>query len=256
MPTNSTAGEADSGWVLCLEASASRALLSLRLESGIEVGTEGTTLWVRGLSAGEQLRRRLDALPASARFVWSPPDRLCPIGSRIPSGRLPEVRWQPIQSWGTVTLDPGRLPGRVPPRMGLRLLAGGVEREAELLQTDLPTLQSYLRDAARIRWARLGFAASVDGRVLVRGTPLPAVPGARWVRSGRVYVPLGHHWSPAVEPAVVEELLTVAANEWVVWLPPLPGGDERDGGVLRLMEEQFLPLTPSALRATHREVAS
>jgi hypothetical protein len=137
------------------------------------------------------------------------------------------------------------------------LVESGVEREAELLRTDLGALREYLRGAARLRWVRLGFAvAASGGEVLVRGTPLPALPGQRWARVGRVYVPVGFHWSPAVEPAVVEKVFLLAANEWLVWLP---GRGEREAGsgeVIRLTEEQFVPLTPSAVRATAREVRS
>ena len=134
------------------------------------------------------------------------------------------------------------------------MVQSGVERDPELLRTDLGALREYLRGAARVRWARLGFAVSLEGSVLVRGTPLPALPGQRWVRMGRVYVPVGFQWSPAVEPAVVEQLLAVAANEWIVWLAPVPDEVAAAGNLLRLTEEQFVPLTPSAVRATAREV--
>lgn len=254
MATGSQRSAAGAGWALRLEGDAAPTLSSLRLEPDIEVAVDGASVWVRGSDAGDGLRHRLDALPASARFVWWPPDRLCPVGSRIPSMALPAVRWQALQSWLRVGAEPGRLPGRIAGRVGLRLVESGVERQPELLRADLGALREYLRGAARVRWSRLGFAGSLDGSVLVRGTPLPAVPGQRWVRLGRVYVPVGFHWSPAVEPAVVEQLLAVAANEWIVWLAPVPDGVAVAGNFLRLTEEQFVPLTPSAVRATAREV--
>lgn len=137
------------------------------------------------------------------------------------------------------------------------MVESGLEREAELLRTDLASLREHLRGAARLRWARLGFAvASAAGDVLVRGTPLPALPGQRWARVGRVYVPVGLHWSPAVEPAVVEKVFLLAANEWLVWLPGRGESEGGSGAVIRLNEEQFVPLTPSAVRATVREVRS
>lgn len=257
MATGSQRSVAGAGWALRLDGDAAHAMAALRLEPAIEVAVDGNSVWLRGNGAGDELRRRLDALPASARFVWLPPDRLCPVGSRIPSGQLPGSRWQGLQSWLRVTSDPGRLPGRLPERAGLRLVESGVEREAELLRTDLGALREYLRGVARLRWVRLGFAvAAAGGEVLVRGTPLAALPGQRWARVGRVYVPVGFHWSPAVEPAVVEKVFLLAANEWLVWLPARGEREAGSGEVIRLTEEQFVPLTPSAVRATAREVRS
>ncbi len=71
-----------------------------------------------------------------------------------------------------------------------------------------------------------------------------------------MYVPVGFHWSPAVEPAVVEKVFLLAANEWLVWLPGRGESEAGSSGVIRLTEEQFVPLTPSAVRATAREVRS
>jgi hypothetical protein len=88
----------------------------------------------------------------------------------------------------------------------------------------------------------------MEGRVLVRGRLLPALSGRRWVGHGRVWVPAGYRWAPAVAVGVVEQVLRVAANESVVW-EPARQADAAERFV-RLTTEQFVPLTPSAVRAT------
>lgn len=235
-------------WALWLARADACRLAPLRLAPGVEVGEVGDAVWLRGERTDAGLRRMLAALPAQERFRWVLPTALCRVGSRIPAFRLPEIGWEPLPSWLRVTAPASALPGRLPVSVRLALVESSEEAEPTLLETDLDSLREFVRTAAQLRMAGLQFAVSMEGRVLVRGRLLPALPGRRWVGHGRVWVPTGYRWAPAVSVGVVEQVLRVAANESVVW-EPARQADAAERFV-RLSTEQFVPLTPSAVRAT------
>ncbi|HZN34448.1 MAG TPA: hypothetical protein VFB80_11540 [Pirellulaceae bacterium] len=89
----------------------------------------------------------------------------------------------------------------------LQLAPGGALREPALLETSLDLLCEYALTAPQWRIDRWSFVAQASRRVLVRGSPLPPLPGTHWVETEGICVPAGRSWSPAVEPAVVRQLL-------------------------------------------------
>src|SRR5262249_31843992 len=53
--------------------------------------------------------------------------------------------------------------------------------------------------APHVRLEKVTFAASSDGRVVVRGRPMPPVPGARYYEQAGVAVPCGWGWPAGLE---------------------------------------------------------
>ena len=93
-----------------------------------------------------------------------------------------------------------------------------------------------------MRIERLRFAVTADGRVLVQGTPLPPIPGSRFVLHQGVAVPAGFAWHPAVGADVLSRRLGVSGDALVLW--------NVDETMTRLHTEQLIPATRSAVRAT------
>ena len=234
-------------WALCLALDDASSLSALRLTVGIEVAEVKDSLWVRGQKSGEELHRKLAALPARARYEWLPPNQLRALEQRIPSARMPDAAWQRLDAWLQVEVPSSALPAERPAAVGLRLVRSSDEREAELLQTSVDELAAYAATAPQIRLAPLQFAARSDGSVFVRGTPLPPVPGERFVLHGSLAVPSGWHWQPAVGVAAVVRSLGIPEGALVVW--------HSDGTLVRLHAEQWVPFSRAALRATRKAFA-
>jgi hypothetical protein len=123
----------------------------------------------------------------------------------------------------------------------------GEEREPSLLLTNLEEFNGFAVTAAQVRLERLQFAADDQGRVLVRGEPLPPLPGRRFVLHGSVAVPAGLAWHPAVSAEVLARRFGVSVDALVVW--------NEDGTITRLHAEQFVPATRSAARMTAQALA-
>lgn len=229
-------------WALRMARDDAATLAGLRLQSGLEVAVDAREVWLRGQSADDPLASRLLALPATGRYEWQAPDQLRELDKRIPSHRLPGLSWQPLDVWLQVELPAAALPANEPEAVALRLVRSGDERIPDLLLTRLDEFQRFAAQAASVRLERLRFAASADGRVLVHGTPLPPLPGQRFVSHGGVAVPAGYAWQPAVSTEVLGHRLGASGEALVLW--------HENGTFTRLHGEQFVAATRSAVLAT------
>lgn len=235
-------------WALRLDRADAGALAELRLIEGIEVAEFNGELWLRSQRNDDSLARSLRRLPATARYEWLASDQLREIDHRIPAYHLPPAEWRPLASWLTIAAPLAALPATATDAVTLRLVRSSKEREPDLLLTSLNTFHAFVQDAAEIRLRPLRFAASAAGDVLIHGTPLPSVSGKRFVSHGRIAVPVGFHWEPAVSTDVLTRRLSAGDGTLVVW---------RDDGLLtRVGTEQFLPVTRSAVRATQQALAA
>jgi len=229
-------------WALCMAREDAAALGALRLVPGLEVAEAGSDVWLRGQRAEEKLIPRLLGLPAMARYEWKAPDHLRRLDQRIASHRLPLLRWQPLDAWLRVELPAAAFPASEPAPVALRLVRSGEEHTPDMLLTSVAEFRQFTLHAARVRLERLSFAASAQGEVLVRGVPLPPLPGARFVLHDGVAVPAGFGWAPAVSKDVLARRFGASNDAPVLW--------NADGTLTRFHSEQFVPASRSAVLAT------
>lgn len=234
-------------WAICMAAEDGASLAALRLREGIEAGDAHGRIWIRGRDCDPALDLQLRALPALGRYEWLPADQLRPVGCRIPSGVLPAIRWAPLARWLQVEAPAAGLPANDPEPVPLRLARSTAGPEPDLLLTRFDEWRDFVAGAAQVRLDRLRFAADPVGAVLVRGRPLPPLPGRRFVVHGCVAVPAGYDWRPAVGEDVLARCFRVTGAGLVVWHP--------DDTISRLHGEDFIPATRSAVRATEAGLA-
>jgi hypothetical protein len=234
-------------WALCIAREDAVALAAFRLVPGVEVADGDALIWLRGQQADEALAAKLASLPARKRYEWLPSNQLRLFSQRIPSIQLPKLPWKPLAVWLQVENSPAALPGLQPNPVQMRLVRSGHECDPELLITRLEDLKQFAATAAQVRLGRLEFAANAKGDVLVRGRPLPGLPGQRFVlHSGRVAVPAGFLWEPAVEVDVLTRRFSASGDTIVLWT--------EDGTITRLHKEQFIQVSRSALRVTEEAI--
>ena len=237
-------------WVLRFDPSAETVLASLRRIAGLELAQTNNALWLRGTSEPattkpperDSLQRRLDSLPASARYETCPGGRLRQVHQIIPTEYLPTTTWVPIADWFEPQLPVAAWPAATPPGIPLRLIPSTEETELSLVLVHLRELATFVTTTARIRFEGLRFATSADGTTLVQGLPIPPLPGTRFSVHEGVAVPAGFTWSPPLPAKVMARCLAPPTGGLALWHP--------HGEVSLLHPEQLLPLTRAAIGAT------
>jgi hypothetical protein len=229
-------------WVGCVDASESDALAALRLRPGLEVAPLANTLWLRGPSIDEDLDLALRKIPSLRRFALQADGQLIADGARVPEGYLPALRWQLLRDWLPLALPASLGGGAVTNRVAVRLVRSVAELPANALLTGIRVWHDWAEQAPAIRLRPLRFAAAGDGRVWVEGTPLPALPGARFHRSDGVAIPCGWKVEPHFGTAVLRRWLALAEDDTAFAQP--------DGKWETLKAEQFVPAMRSAVRLT------
>ena len=230
-------------WVICLAPADAGSLAPLRLSRGIEVAEKEPFIWVRGAN-NEKLERLVRALPAVARYEIIAGNRLRNLESRIPSETLPALNWQPLSTWLRVQM-PATNPVAVTPTLpsiSLQIVRSAQEHPIALLMTTLDEWREFALNAPEIRLRQLRFAVDADGNVVIRGKPLPPLPGRQFVLHGNVAVQAGFNWEPAVSADVLSRRLGVSSDALAIF--------HEDGTFSRIEAEQFVPATRSAVRET------
>lgn len=225
-----------------MPAADSFSVAGLRLTAGLEAAEIGDVFWLRGPAWSEPLRLALRGISGLERFELLPRGRLLAEGTRVPRGRLPELRWLALQRWFPVTLPTVHGLSTAPLPAALRLVRSLEELPAGGLLAELSAWLEFATGAAEIRLHPLRFAAARDGRVWIEGKPLPALPGRRFsIREG-VAIPGGFQHSPALSFAAIRRRLGLAEGDVAL------AAESGEWEIIKA--EQFVPVTRSAVRAT------
>lgn len=240
-------------WAIELDAADAPACGPLRDEPGIEACVVAGRLWLRGENIDEALAGRLRKLPARGRYRAGTDGALVAEGARVPQGRLPGGTWLALRSWLPVEPPPVRSCGGAAgiDRVGLTLARSGAPREANLLEVPFGVWRAHAEVAPVIRLARWSFAVGDGGATLVRGAPLPAIPGRRLVEEEGVAVSAGLTWFPAVSPAVIRALVGAVGDALVV-LSAAPDSKALRGTIVA--GDSFVRAGRSAVRLTAQAI--
>ena len=230
-------------WVVRLNLSDAGHLGSLRRFPGLRVLVDGQSVWMRGESLDSVLDRRIRSIPDVEWFAIWPDHQLTQLEGTVPCGRLPVGNWQPLHEWLQLKLPRAGFAATPSARVTLKLVRSSSPSVANLLQTTWIVWKEFATSASQVRLSRLAFALSDDNRALVRGVPLPPIPGRRFVEVDGVVVPNGWRIEPNVGPLVVRQVLKLDENELALF--------SEDGSFERVPRSAFVQATRSAVRASN-----
>jgi hypothetical protein len=215
----------------------------LRLRPGISATEDGEGLWLRGDDLDEELDFELRKLPGAVRHLVGDADTVTEMGRRLPTGELPaDAHWVPLSSWAAIKPQPAALSGTPPERATLRLERAGSEQPATVLLTTIRAFADYATSAPLVRLRALRVAACADGRAILRGDPLPPLPGRRFAEREGIAAPCGFALSPPLEPAVVRALLDLSPDDLALF--------HEDGTYERIDASSFARASRGTARAT------
>jgi hypothetical protein len=214
----------------------------LRQIAGVEVCVQPDQVWLRGPGLDEKLHRRLAAMPGARRFYVLPDGQLQPVASQLPANWLPRGPWMSLRQWLVLGIPTASLAGRLDGQVPMTLVPSAHAEAASVLLTNMDRWDRYATEAPQVRLDCWQFAVADDGRVIVRGEPLPPLPGQRWVEREGIAVPAGWQWLPPVEGAIVRAVFRLEPGDFALW--------QTDGTWQRIRAVDFMPASHSAVRAS------
>lgn len=238
-----TAARAQFAWAGRVAAESVASLGVVRLVAGLQaLATEGA-IWVRGPQLDRESEAVLARVPWEARFELLDDGELRRRGRVLPEGTLPAGKWLPLSDFLAARVPSPVLPGNAPLRVAVELRPGAVWREPNLVEVAARDWLAWVETAPQIRLARLSFAWDVKApeHVLVRGTPLPPLPGTRFVEAEGVAVPAGSTWWPQVSAATLRTALGADKPDLAVL--------HADGTYLRVPRSAWIEATRAAVRS-------
>jgi hypothetical protein len=224
------------------------AAAPLRKASDVDVCVVDDRLWLRGTKWNEGLDRSLRKILGAERFHRLPGDEIAHWGDTLPSRLLPVGPWTPLRDWLQPAAPATVLTAQMNHRASLRMVRSAEEKSANLLLVGFQVWKDYVVTAPQIRLRQLSFSASADGQALIRGEPLPPLPGILYFEAEGVARPLGWIWAPMVDTSVLRKALGLDERE-VAMLAS-------DGTFEVMSADDFVRATRSAVRLTEKEFSS
>lgn len=220
------------------------ALGRVRHLPGLEIATDGSSVWLKGIPATETLHPLLLQLPAICTWYVDHQQRLFKKGDITPTAILNNtLSWQSLSQWLTVSLPVSGMPHAITESVSVRLLPANQPEETTALLTTLAEWRAYGEIAPLVRLQRLSFAADSQGRVLITGYPLPAIPGKEYTRVQQLLLPAGFTLHPAgIAPLIGQQL--DPEKEYLLLF-------HADGNWERIPQHALVPATRRGIRATH-----
>ncbi len=203
-------------WAIRLSLQHLQRAGELRAWPSIEAAVSGVVVWLRGDRLDSALQRTLAPIADGPVFQHAEDGRLTVFGNAVPTERLPNLNWQRLADFLQPVLPTARLTSVQLPRITLLLERSTDVQHEAVIVTDWKSFSNWANTAPEIRLHCCRFAVSKDAasrgplncdraaRVVIQGNPLPPLEGERYWLAGRVAVPLGYRWTPAIDVATLE----------------------------------------------------
>ncbi|MEM7392833.1 MAG: hypothetical protein AAF492_10850, partial [Verrucomicrobiota bacterium] len=127
----------------------------------------------------------------------------------------------------------------------LSVVRGGEPNPAGLLLTSLEVWKGYALEAPLARLEPLFFALGPDERVVIKGDPLPPIPGELFTLDAGVALPCGYRVDPPIDASIVARICGLAQGEVALF--------DRKGEVEILRATDFVAARRSAVRCSPEE---
>lgn len=215
----------------------------LRSTPGVSIGIDQQTLWIRGDQLDDRLSRQLRSIPDAERFrVLEGGGQLAYWDESVPREFVPDVVWRPLVEWMELRLPVPAFVAEVQETVSVSLVRAQEVQEANWMMTEWGLWRDYAIPASQIRLNRWSFAVSSAHEVIVRGTPLPPIPGRRFIERQGIAILSGWRTDPPLQPNSLRAIWKVSQSDIVIWNP--------DRSPELISESAFVRATRSAIRQT------
>lgn len=243
-------------WVAEISQLYHREFAQLRLSPGVEMAETASNIWLRGMTSLDEAQAALASIPHVRLYSLEAAglrlrdhllvsrtlpaavgtDRVASRGDQFLTAWLPVLPGTPVELPRAVYAS-----GTMTP-LPIRLVRSVQFQRSSVLVTTLQQWAEFAESAPKVRLDRLAFAMSDDGRVLVRGEPLPPVPGQQYWETDGIVIPVGWASSPALDGLTLSKGLGRTDLELLLLA--------EDGSVESIPKSSFVQASRAAVRAS------
>ena len=229
-------------WVARLPAIDAVRLGSLRTVRGLRIFPDSDVLWLTGDEFDEKFECVLRSIPNLERFRLWPDRQLTRWNETVPCARLPAGDWQPLIEWMMPKLPIAGFAAMGHVTEPLKLVRCSTFSASNVWCANWQAWRDYAVTAPNVRLSRWSFAVSENWKVLIRGIPVPLVPGFGYVDQEGIAIPSGWRFDPEIPAAMVRKILKLDDTSTALFAS--------DGSFERIPESAFVRANRSAVRFT------
>jgi len=204
-------------WAMRVSIDNAPAAGLLRCTHGIQALAVSDALWLRGELLTETMNGLLRRIPGE-RFMRAPGELLIPIGRKLPIGTMPAGEWMAVERVLVLKVPASLTPAAAASGVGVRLVASHVETAPNVLLAQRTHWSKWVETAPNIRLRPLVFALS-QSQAVIRGKPLPNLPGTRYVEGEGVAIPCGFAIAPALGAPTLAQAFGLGAGDLALLHP-------------------------------------
>ncbi len=200
-----------------LKANTYEHLSVLRTWRNLEMGREGSTIWLKNLNYEQINSRTLLQIPFVQRY-YGKKGKLFLYERLLPERNIPEITWQSISEQVAVTLPSYNFNYfGTEEKLPIKMLPSNQEKPTAALLTTLPLLTEYLSTAPAIRYQHLQWVLINYEEVFLLGTPLLPIPGKSLWQNGAAFIPAGYDFELSVFANTLTRKLVNSENKILIW---------------------------------------
>ncbi len=221
-------------WIIILHLKDKRSLAGIRHLDNVWIH-EGKQIYLKVASSEQKLDACFRALPAISTNIVE--DRLLFREAALtPHSQMPELDWLLLRDALPIEMPIAAMPGKFlaeQQSITPRLERDSTDRNASALEISVQQWNRFILQCPSVRLSRLEVAACEDGRVLLLGEPLPALPGKSFWQMENVLIPMGYALELEILIPVMESSLNPFGDQLLLLNPK--------GSIELIGKRSFLP---------------
>jgi hypothetical protein len=218
------------------------SLGKVRCTAGLLAAVKDDSIWLRGVMDLPDMDIKIKQLPAKQTFYIDENELLFAPGTVTPVDQMPQLDWQPLNSFLPVEIPVAALPGQVTALAKIQLIPSENSQAGSALLTSLQVWKSYAETAPGSRLQRLRFAVAADNEVLIMGNPLPPLPGKEYWSCNNILLPNGYQFEIPMMANFINEKFNAQHQSVLLF--------DVDGSWQLIDNNFFVPAKRSAVRLT------
>lgn len=207
----------------------------IRHWNNLKVAQDSQSVWVKNFTEIQMASKEFLSIPFVTIYTCKD-NLLFPKGSLLPSRKLPNFLWTPIERALPIQLSNfNHNFFGVQQTIESRLVPADEEQIASALLVAHKDVSAYISTASAIRLSCLKWVLMDDENALIIGTPMLPVKGAAYWQKGRFLLPAGYRLEFPILENILADKISRDANQLILW--------NSDNSYVLIKEQHLMPLS-------------